>query len=351
MAEDLDDGEFWLPSHFLTDDDILMDFDFSAPKVPNSGLGFVGYGSSSSNSNSDLELTSGCTETESDEEDILLSGLTRKIARVDLQDSSCPVHSKGYVLSSSPQSTLCGCFCNHGSSRESLSPPQPPPQNNDKSDDNNKENSNNATLDLLNKAAGEVARLKMKTEKSTGTGFFDCSQKEVLYPSPLRNPDHFPPIYYQPQFHHFPPMVWAPSNGVQYNQAKQQPLPQNRATNNNKSNNKSNGNNNSNRPLGLPPSAWPTLQQVQAQNQAHPMPPQPMFVGPKRECNGTGVFLPRSVTTTPSVPRKKADGNATKSSKTGKGSQSQSSNRRNASATTTPTASNNDIQLPQEWTY
>uniref|UniRef100_A0A803KWH9 Uncharacterized protein n=1 Tax=Chenopodium quinoa TaxID=63459 RepID=A0A803KWH9_CHEQI len=240
MAEDLDDGEFWLPSHFLTDDDILMDFDFSAPKVPNSGLGFVGYGSSSSNSNSDLELTSGCTETESDEEDILLSGLTRKIARVDLQDSSCPVHSK---------------------------------------------------------------------------------------------------------------MVWAPSNGVQYNQAKQQPLPQNRATNNNKSNNKSNGNNNSNRPLGLPPSAWPTLQQVQAQNQAHPMPPQPMFVGPKRECNGTGVFLPRSVTTTPSVPRKKADGNATKSSKTGKGSQSQSSNRRNASATTTPTASNNDIQLPQEWTY
>uniref|UniRef100_A0A803MHJ1 Uncharacterized protein n=1 Tax=Chenopodium quinoa TaxID=63459 RepID=A0A803MHJ1_CHEQI len=206
MAEDLDDGEFWLPSHFLTDDDILMDFDFSAPKVPNSGLGFVGYGSSSSNSNSDLELTSGCTETESDEEDILLSGLTQKMAHVDLQDSSCPVHSKGYVLSSSPQSTLCGCLCNHG----------------------------------------------------------------------------------------------------------------------------------------LPPSAWPTLQQVQAQNQAHPMPPQPMFVGPKRECNGTGVFLPRSVTTTPSVPRKKSDGNATKSSKTGKGSQSQSSHRRNARATTTPTANGVD---------
>ncbi|KAL2907058.1 High mobility group protein C [Bienertia sinuspersici] len=94
MAEDLDDGEFWLPSHFLTDDDILMDFDFSATKpeqVPGQGMGMDGF-----SSNSDLELTSGCTETESDEEDLLLAGLTREMTRSKLNDSSpsCPVHSK-----------------------------------------------------------------------------------------------------------------------------------------------------------------------------------------------------------------------------------------------------------------
>ncbi|KAL2907075.1 Cytoplasmic tRNA 2-thiolation protein 1 [Bienertia sinuspersici] len=299
MAEDLDDGEFWLPSHFLTDDDILMDFDFSATKpeqVPGQGMGM---GMDGFSSNSDLELTSGCTETESDEEDLLHAGLTREMTRSKLNDSSpsCPVHSKGMVLSSSPQSTLCGCVCNQGSSRESLSGPVSPPKSGEKG---------NSTLDLLNKAAGEVARLKMmKTEKTTttGTGFFDCSQKGILYPAPLRNPDHFPPLYFQPHLHHFPPMVWAQSNGLQYNPPKQPPS---RGTKNN-TNNKSSSNNGKNgRPLGLPPSAWPPLQ-PQAQNQAqNPAHVGSMFAGPKKECAGTGVFLPRRVSITPSDTRNKS---------------------------------------------
>ncbi|KNA20284.1 hypothetical protein SOVF_053840 [Spinacia oleracea] len=354
MAEDLDDGEFWLPSRILTDDDIHMDFDFSAsgPKL------CLGLGDSSSSA-SDLELTSGSTETESDEEDILLLGLTHQLARSDVSDSSCPVHFKGYVLSSSPQSTLCGCLCNQGSSRESLSgpvsPPQPPPQ------DNNdlKKDASNATLDLLNKAAGEVARLKMRNEKSIGTGFFDCSQKGVLYPPPLTKPEHLPPIYYRPQFHHYPPMFWAPSNGVQYIQPKQQPPPPtppptNRAIKNSNTNNSSN----TNPPLGLPLSAWPLPKpRGQTQTQTQPMPAPPIFVGPKRECTGTGVFLPRCVTISPSETRKKSDGNLTKSLKSGKGSQSQSNHRRNARTTTTTTTptkttvNHNEIQLPQEWTY
>lgn len=349
MAEDLDDGEFWLPPHFLTDDDILMDFGFSPPTKPDQG-GLMDHGFTS---NSDLDFTSGSTETESDEEDIVLAGLTRKMGRVALEDSSCPVHSKGTVLSSSPQSTLCGCVCNQGSSRDSpsgpVSPPQPPPKDNEKD--------SNATLDLLNKAAGEVARLKMKTDdssnnnnckKSTGTGFFDCSQKGILYPAPLRNPDLFPPLYFQPQFHHFPPMVWSPSVGAQYNQPKQQPPQQNRATKNN--NNQNNKSTNNNRPLGLPPSAWPPLQ-AQNQAQAHNMQPAPVFPRPKRECAGTGVFLPRRVT--PSDTRKKSEGNTnTTKTKNGKGSQSQSqsTNRRN-SRTTQASANQGDIQLPQEWTY
>ncbi|XP_010679967.2 uncharacterized protein LOC104895218 [Beta vulgaris subsp. vulgaris] len=339
MAEDLDDGEFWLPSHFLTDDDILMDFDFQPSKHIQT-----------SDSNSDLDFTSGSTETESDEEDILLTGLTRQLT---LQDSSCPVHSKGTVLSSSPQSTLFGCLCQQSSSRESqsgpISPPQPQPQDKENNNNNNK----NDTLDLLNKAAGEVARLKLKTEKSSGTGFFDCSQKGVLYPSPITNIDTFPPLFYQPQFHHFSHMVWAP----QYNQPPKQ-QPQNRATNNNNNNKSNNNKSSTTRPLGLPPSAWPPLQaqvqaqtqaqvQAQAQNQAPVMAPGPIFVGPKRECVGTGVFLPRRVTT-PTEARKKSDGNSTKT-KNGKGSQLQSNHRRNSR--TTSTVNPNEIQLPQEWTY
>ncbi|KAL1549180.1 hypothetical protein AAHA92_17313 [Salvia divinorum] len=56
MAQELDDGEFWLPSEFLTDDDLLMDlkrgYDLSSP-------------------------AESVTETESDEDDFI-SGLTRK---------------------------------------------------------------------------------------------------------------------------------------------------------------------------------------------------------------------------------------------------------------------------------
>lgn len=70
-------------------------------------------------------------------------------------------------------------------------------------------------------------------------------------------------------------------------------------------------NNVSNRPLGLSPSAWPPLQQQQQQQQQ----PQPqngsgmraVFLGNqpgKRECAGTGVFLPRRIGT-PTEPRRK----------------------------------------------
>ncbi|XP_057544455.1 uncharacterized protein LOC130823736 [Amaranthus tricolor] len=354
MKEELDDGEFWLPSHFLTDDDILMDFDCDT----DTKLGSL------TATNSDLDFTSRCTETESDEEEILLTGLTHQLTRSNLHDSSCPLHSKGWRLSSSPQSTLYGCMCNQSSSRESgsgpISPPQQPPLTDEKNGAVSETNKNEkATLDLLNKAAGEVARLKMRNEKSVGTGFFDCSQKGVSYLPPLKNLDQtFPPMYFQPQFLHFPSMGWAPSNGMHYNRQLERQSPQNRATKND-TNNTNNNTGNNNPPLGLPASAWPPLQaqaQNKAQTQAQPLPP--LFVAPKRECAGTGVFLPRRVAAPANETRKKSDGNTSTKSKGGKGSQSQSNNhhRRNSgksstTATTTTTINYNDIQLPQEWTY
>ncbi|XP_074294345.1 uncharacterized protein LOC141622190 [Silene latifolia] len=345
MADELLDGEFWLPSQFLTDDDILMDF--KSDTTSGSGFGF----GLTSGSNSDLaSLTS-------DDDELL-------------HYSKPPA-----PLSGSPQSTLCGWELNHPDSGSSSGSPQKEQpekeENNDiKNDNDDDDNNKNATLDLLNKAAGEVAKMKLRTERSTGTGFFDCSNtaKAKTLPSPpaLSKPNqpqpplYPPPFYYFPQFRRFPPnMMWGP---VQYPPPPQQL--QNRVTvtkNNSNSNTKTkdtkpatNGSNN--RPLGLPPSAWPPLPgqtQTQTQPQAQPQPQQPqpqaqsqvqpymgIFVGPQSASVGTGVFLPRRTTTT--EPKKKSDGNMMKT-KNNKGTQKRSS---------VPAKTNDDdIQLPLEWVY
>lgn len=99
MAEILDDGEFWLPSHFLTDDNMLM----SKGNVKKNGMktdteGSLGFGfptefpyefdSFGSNSalSSPVESVVSSTETESDEDDFL-AGLTRQLARSTLQET------------------------------------------------------------------------------------------------------------------------------------------------------------------------------------------------------------------------------------------------------------------------
>lgn len=89
-------------------------------------------------------------------------------------------------------------------------------------------------------------------------------------------------------------------------QAQAQPVVQNRGGRNNELF----GTKNSSRPLGLSPSAWPPLQQ--AQNQQHPnnnngSGMRAVFLGnpaAKRECAGTGVFLPRQAGTQPETRRK-----------------------------------------------
>lgn len=90
MAESLDDGEFWLPPEFLTDNDIAMeknerDSESTKTLFPFE-FSYGGFGSSSDLS-SPVESLVGSSETESDEEDYL-SGLTRQMTRSTLLDDS-----------------------------------------------------------------------------------------------------------------------------------------------------------------------------------------------------------------------------------------------------------------------
>ncbi|XP_021289286.1 uncharacterized protein LOC110420335 [Herrania umbratica] len=329
MADVLDDGEFWLPPEFLTDDDLFLDKSKAENnhKNPKDGFGLEldgskswfpyefrhGFGSFgfSSDLSSPIESVVGSTETESDEEDYL-AGLTRQMAHSTLEDDPrrndrvfASENSKGWVLSRSPQSTLCaigsGCGCKQGSSRGSpncQSRVSSPP----------------GTWDLLYAAAGEVARMRMNEESYGGFNNRGLLGPPARKPSPnLDVSGYYPP--HQSLSHQ-------KLQAAQFQQLKQQQLMkqqnasvwgvqkqqhqhhhhvvQNRGRNSN-----------SNRPLGLSPSAWPPLQQPQQQQQQ----PQPqngsgmraVFLGnptAKRECAGTGVFLPRRIGT-PGETRKK----------------------------------------------
>ncbi|KAK1396837.1 hypothetical protein POM88_006700 [Heracleum sosnowskyi] len=96
------------------------------------------------------------------------------------------------------------------------------------------------------------------------------------------------------------------------------------------------------RAIGLSASAWPTLQQSQFHRQPLPVP----WTGaasniPKRQCTGTGVFLPRPVAT--ETPRKKQPASKQRNVST------QLQQRRDKSRC--PSTMDNEIRLPQEWTY
>lgn len=104
MAQELDDGEFWLPSEFLTDDDLLMDFNTDYVKTKRADDFSLGF-SSSSDLSSPVESVMGSTETESDEDDFI-SGLTRKVARSTLQDSNFSTDHESKVSTTSSSTSF-----------------------------------------------------------------------------------------------------------------------------------------------------------------------------------------------------------------------------------------------------
>ncbi|KAK7825036.1 uncharacterized protein LOC112002205 [Quercus suber] len=322
MAESLDDGEFWLPPEFLTDDDLAMEkYETETRETTKGGLlsfevPYMGFGSfgTSSDLSSPVESVVGSSETESDEEDYLV-GLTRQMARSTLVDTAFSSDkSKAWVVSGSPQSTLCGC--RQGSSNGS---PNGPSQVSNPA----------ATWDLLYAAAGEVARMRTSEEMQSLNhgrgGLFGPPSK--LQPSPIAVPVKSNPnsdvgifsrqslshqqLQFQ-QLRHQQQMikqqgssaVWGgqakASGRYQQRQTQQVVQNQNRARTSTEFVGGRNG-----RPLGLSPSAWPPLQQAQQQQQ--PPPPHNLHNGSamravflanpggKRESAGTGVFLPRRV--------------------------------------------------------
>ncbi|KAL4283013.1 hypothetical protein GQ457_16G023280 [Hibiscus cannabinus] len=306
MAEVLDDGEFWLPPQFLTDDEFFVDgvkatSDTKNPKDGESlfplespgGFGSFGF---SSDLSSPVESVLGSAETESDEEDYL-AGLTRQMAYSTLEDDfrriDASENPKGRVLSSSPQSTLCalpsGCGCKEGSSRGSPNCPS-------------RVSSPPATWDLLYAAAGEVERLRLNQEAYVGFNNRGLLGPSFRKPTPNLDASGFYPqqslshqklrathiqhLKQQQLMKQQNALVWG---GMQQQQSN---VVQNRGRYDNGT-------------LGLSPSAWPPLQKQQPPPNGSGM--RAVFLGNpngKRQCAGTGVFLPRRIGN-PSEPRKK----------------------------------------------
>lgn len=352
MAESLDDGEFWLPPQFLTDDDILMDLSMTNnSNIKKSGsnkggfdleaeatkslfpfefpYGFGAFGHSSSDLSSPVESVVGSTETESDEEDYI-AGLTRQIAHSTLEEDAFAVDkTKTRFVSGSPQSTLCmvgrGCGCRQGSSRGSSScqsQVSSPPE----------------TWDLLFAAAGEVARMRMNEESygyhQHNKGLLGPPRKPSPISVPLKNhhTNHFDAAggMYSRQ-HQL--LSHQKLQATQFQQLKQQQQQQQMMKQQLVSsvwegpqqqtqskphglyqvggmNRLTRSNSNNGRPLGLSPSAWPPLQHAatQQQQQQNGSGMRAVFLGAqsaKRECAGTGVFLPRRINTS-TEPRKKS---------------------------------------------
>ncbi|XP_042512439.1 uncharacterized protein LOC122087392 isoform X2 [Macadamia integrifolia] len=337
MAEDLDDGEFWLPAQFLTDDDMLMD---GKDRKSHIGGAFADgvrvsfpsefpYGVSSALS-SPVESVVSSTETESDEDDPM-GGLTLQMARSMLHEhdqSTGPAfgteNSKAWVLSGSPQSTLCAfgslSACSAGSSRGSpngpsqvCSPPSTPMHGKDDA------------WDLLYAAAGQVVRMKMNDEAPKchqGRGLLGPPRKSSSIVPPLRNPNvsmysnqAFTPQQLQSnQLQQLKQQqimkqqqqcssAWGKQGKVVGTAQQHQQQVSNRATRPGGFSNARCG-----RPLDLSSSAWPPLQpQPQHQHQQpHPHPHhhnagsgmRAVFLGgpdSRRESSGTGVFLPRRI--------------------------------------------------------
>ncbi|KAK7828058.1 hypothetical protein CFP56_030562 [Quercus suber] len=292
MAKCLGDSELWLPSKFLTEEEALMDkenlnkngfnttttgFEPSLTFPTEFPYEFDSYGSSSALS-SPVESVAGSTETESSDEEDFFAGLTRRLTQSSLQETqkltvpSSFSHTKPeWVMAGSPQSTLSGIgswsgrsgVSSNGSPNGPSRFPSPP---------TTPFGAQNDTWDLIYAAAGQVARLKVSGESQISA----CNEATVLFN--------------------------LGDEQVKVGLATQQQRePQIQTQSRVRSTNGYESGRSGARPLGLPPSAWPSLQ-AQQQNQVSNPSGSSMRAGVllsgsntsvKRECAGTGVFLPR----------------------------------------------------------
>ncbi|XP_068669167.1 uncharacterized protein [Aristolochia californica] len=304
MAEDLDDGEFWLPSEFLVED-ILMEKKHRGEEN-DTRVCFPGefpyeFGSFGSNLSSPVESLVGSAETESDEEECI-AGLSRQMAHSMLLDNERLGHGPvsdaektKRVMAGSPQSTLCAVDCwnfhSHGSSRNSpngqsqvSSPPSTPL--------NHKEDA----WDLLYAAAGQVVRMKMNDEaqrshgrgllgpprKTASTGYFlnqSLTQQQI-------QSTQFQQLKQQQLMKQQSYAGWGRQSKANPTAAPPPQQMQGRI--------RSGNGGRCGRPLGLSVSACSPLQQQQQPGAGM----RAVFLGgsgTSRESCGTGVFLPRGV--------------------------------------------------------
>ncbi|KAK6933083.1 hypothetical protein RJ641_035977 [Dillenia turbinata] len=378
----MDDAKFWLPSHFLTDDDALTEKERSNNITKKKGFNTeimaklwfpteFPRGFDSSNLSSPVESVNGSIDaTESDEEDLLLSNLSQQMSLLGTplhnpnkfpSQNFKPESHEGWVLGSSPQSTLSGLGSWAGSPTglsQMSSPPTTPPVK-DKNDD---------AWDLIFAAAGQVARMKVHSETLKYYSDVSNSHPHDYERSLLGVPKN--PIsvtsssqqhqgknpntgIYLTQYQHFresqnlkqqkqretESTVWGGNREVKLGwspQSHHQLIHSNgRAVLGFDATGRcvggcggggsgaAGGGGNNVRPLGLPQSAWPPLQvhhnqnphnhnQQQLQNLSNGSGMRAAFLGGsgvRRESTGTGVFLPRRYgTTSTPEPRRKPGG-------------------------------------------
>ncbi|XP_044460851.1 uncharacterized protein LOC123192383 [Mangifera indica] len=339
--ESLKDDVFWLPSKF--EDALLVDKE-NTPVVMK---GFVKrdaemekptslcfptefpyeFDSFDSALSCPVESVNGPTETEntSDEEDFL-AGLTRRLTQSSTQKLAVPGLTKdkleSWVMAGSPESTLSGIgswsVSSNGSPNGSSSPPSTP------------FGEQNDTWDLISAAAGQVARLKMShggvkydVNNSHGGGLIAAPMTTPspvhVIKSPNSGSDSSKSGNYSPaqtiQYQMLRPHNGGLNSVMRGRQQVRstwstQPQPQQIQS---KARSVVYENARCGRSVVLSQAAWPPLQVQQHQHQqpqhsASAM--KPVFLGGsagvKRECAGTGVFLPRRYVNNPCDSRKKS---------------------------------------------
>ncbi|XP_037494619.1 uncharacterized protein LOC105646895 isoform X2 [Jatropha curcas] len=221
----------------------------------------------------------GSSETESSDEDDFLAGLARRLTQ---QIGGEPI--KKWVMAGSPESTLSGIGCwsasSNGSPNGELSPPTTPFA------------AKNDSWELIYEAAGRIDRLKMSNEGDKNCNYqgrgllgYAAGKIQITGFSSSKSSGHTVPHLNQYQ------------NQVRQNQVVMNPQLQAQPWQGHQIRSRVH-------PLGLPQSAWPSLQvqSNQHQNQHHQQShhssscKKTPFLGgfsAKRECTGTGVFLPR----------------------------------------------------------
>lgn len=288
MAKELDDGEFWLPSEFLTDDDLLTDF------KKKGGDDFCrGFGNSfgfHSDLSSPVESVTGSTETESDEDDFI-SFLTQK-----MNYSTLNVSTKPGKISSSPQTALYGCKpFSIPVSPKSVSQVYSPPLS-----------EGAVSWDLFYEAAEHVARLRVNKSAAA------CYQQKMTYtplkPSPVTVPRfnkcHTSGFYPNPKSQ--AQLSYQKMQAIQFLQLK------NEVWGHGQRGNKfqiASRIGEVEETKGLSAAAWPTL--LQSHGQPRQMPSSGMRAvflaenGANKERTGTGVFLPRGYGTNSTETKRK----------------------------------------------
>ncbi|MED6161868.1 hypothetical protein PIB30_064790 [Stylosanthes scabra] len=309
MAENLDDGEFWLPPQFLTNDDTpLNDFGYNnLTSLLNRQNDVVSRQMLSYGSSYPYSPVEESSETESSDEEEQyhhqIAELTRRVAHTtlghDLHHHHHHHHSfpsqkpKSMIVSGSPQSTLCGCGGRGGSSSSPNSGCHV--------------TSKRATWDLLRAAAGEVERMRRVHHSNdnfnTERRRFDHHNASVVVPpsnpgiAAFNNNNHRQHLSVTQQKLQI----------AQFEMLKQQQMAKQQGSVSVWCGAQNRGRSDAAGSVGVrnvgglcDAAAWPCLQaqqHVKQQNQQqYGSGMRAVFLGnTKRESTGTGVFLPRRV--------------------------------------------------------